>query len=46
MQPAQQRFNLLRFEHGGGDQQGRCTGRHQRWVSFEILFQRVVGDRC
>jgi len=46
MQPTQQRFNLLRIKHGRGDQKRRRAGRHQRWIAFEILFQRVVADEC
>jgi hypothetical protein len=40
MQAAQQGFDLLRIEHRRRDQKGRCTGRHQRGVGFEILLQR------
>jgi len=45
MQSAQQRFNLLRIEHRRRDQEGRCSGRHQRRVALKILFQRVSGER-
>src|SRR5687767_254108 len=39
MQSAQKRFNLPRVEHGGGDQQGRSTGRDQRRVGFQFVIQ-------
>ena len=40
MQPAQERFDLLRVEHGGRNQQGRRAGRDQRWIGFDVRFQR------
>ncbi|HEV8291150.1 MAG TPA: hypothetical protein VGP94_04485 [Tepidisphaeraceae bacterium] len=44
MQPAQQRFNLLRVEHRRRYQQGRRTGRNQRWIGFNGRFKRSFSD--